>query len=498
MKKLFCASFLILFSCTLFAQDPKFTWTNSNTKPDLEQSITTYLDKTGAYLLVNKMPPASGTFAPSVTVEYFNAQNERVYKKNATVEVMEDYVNVVLLNNKAYLLKSLFKKESGVNTLFAVPINSSGNFEDAITLATIPSEKLSTRGLFNASCSDDGSKLIVVAEPNFTKDQNEKITLTLFNDKLEKIWKSEQTFPYPWTRAVFNEPHVNNSGMVYLLKKTDMKGEGITYSVFSCNGAEMKEWKMELDGNKKAATLISDLTTEGEFLVGGYYTEDAKVKIGFGTAFHGTFIFKTDGKETNWKIKSITPFDKRKDVTARKIISANGNIILTGEITYTSSNPRPKDPNIPASEQDPFARDYSYSCLDIWVDGFDGQGKSLFHQTVKKSNSSKNDYSRWNSFFGEVMNDKLVLIFMDDKTRYDEKKKWIIFGNIPKIPVYATIDYKSGAIISAPKPIDDYENPGNKEKAMLLKPDVFIKLNNKECIIRAENAEVYRMAKVLF
>ncbi len=96
------------------------------------------------------------------------------------------------------------------------------------------------------------------------------------------------------------------------------------------------------------------------------------------------------------------------------------------------------------------------------------------------------------------MNDKLYFIFMDDKTRYDEKKKWIIFGGVPKIPVYAILDPLTGVVVTPSKPVDDYQNPGNKEEPMLLKADVFIKLNEKECVIRAENGDVYRMGKVRF
>jgi hypothetical protein len=48
------------------------------------------------------------------------------------------------------------------------------------------------------------------------------------------------------------------------------------------------------------------------------------------------------------------------------------------------------------------------------------------------------------------------------------------------------------------KPVEDYQNPGNKEEPMLLKADVFIKLNEKECVIRAENGDVYRMGRVRF
>jgi hypothetical protein len=247
---------------------------------------------------------------------------------------------------------------------------------------------------------------------------------------------------------------------------------------------------MALDGNKKAATLVSTLSNEGDFFVAGYYTEDAKVKIGFGTAYHGSFVFKLDDKGEKWLANAINPFEKRKDILARKVISYKNNVILLGEITYTNSSAR-------TGGSDPFARDYSYSGLDIIVDGFDAAGKPLYAQTIKKNNSSKNDYARWNSFFGDVINGKLYFIFMDDKTRYEEKKKWIIFGTVPKIAVYAMVDPITGNLTPT-KPIENYDNPGNKEKAMLLRPEVCVRLNENNFIIRAENADLYRMGKISF
>jgi hypothetical protein len=479
--------FSILFSK---AQEPIITWNNANTKPDLQQDVQVFPDQAGGYLLVNTMPPAEGSFSPSVTAEYFSAANERKYKKNVTVEMMEDYVQVVLLNNTAYLLKSLFNKEAGKNTLTAVPITAEGSYGQPIVLASMPAEKLAARGQFKASCSSDGSKLVVLAEPNFTKDANEKIGIYVFNSKLEKTSESTQTFSYPSTRAVFNEPHINNNGMIFLLKKTDMKGEGITYSIFSFNGSSLKEFKMAFDGNKKAATLVSNMTNEGDFIVAGYYTEDAKVKIGFGTAYHGSFVYKLNATGEKWLANAINPFEKRKDILARKVISYKNNTILLGEITYTNSSAR-------TGGSDPFARDYSYSGLDIMVDGFDATGKPIYAQSIKKNNSSKNDYARWNSFFGDVINGKLYFIFMDDKTRYEEKKKWIVFGTVPKIAVYATVDPITGSL-TATKPIENYDNPGNKEKAMLLRPEVCVPLSENNFIIRAENADLYRMGKISF
>jgi hypothetical protein len=285
-----------------------------------------------------------------------------------------------------------------------------------------------------------GKKLVILSEPEWIKDENEKITITLYNEKLEKIWSSEQTYAYPWTRAVYNEPFVNNDGTVFILKKTDMKGEGNTYSIFSFNGKSLKEFKVQLDGNKKAVTLAKAISPEGNFTIAGYYTEDAKVKIGFGTAYHGSFISSIDKSGESAKIMAVNPFEKRKDIVAKSIIFHDNKFILMGEEFIVNSKSAEKDPKVPLAEQDMFARDYSYNAMRIFADGFDAAGKTLYNTSIKKDNSSKNDFNRWNSYFSSVMKGKLYVIFNDEKYRYDEKKKAIVFGGSPRIAVYATID----------------------------------------------------------
>ena len=230
MRKLLFLVFLIHNVC--FAQEPQFSWNVANTKPNLNITSKFYGNLTDGIFVYNSIPPSGMEFNPSITVECFNDKLDRNFKKNITVDPLEDFVNVVYLNKKAFHFKSLFSKDAGKNTLNAIGINADGSFDKPIAIAGINAEKLAKRGRFDVASSPDGKKLVILSEPEWIKDENEKITITLYNEKLEKLWSSEQTYSYPWTRAVYNEPFVNNDGTVFILKKTDMKGEGNTYLYF--------------------------------------------------------------------------------------------------------------------------------------------------------------------------------------------------------------------------------------------------------------------------
>lgn len=495
---LFLFSSLATFGIATFAQEPQFVWNTANTKPNLDITSKFYGNLSDGIYIYNNIPPSGTEFNPSITVECFNEKLDRNFKKNITVDPLEDFVNVVYLNKKAFHFKSLFSKDAGKNTLNAIGINPDGSFDKPIAIAGINAEKLSKRGRFDVASSPDGKKLVILSEPEWIKDENEKITIALYNDKLEKIWSSEQTYAYPWTRAVYNEPFVNNDGTVFILKKTDMKGEGNTYSIFTFNGKSLKEHKVQLDGNKKAVTLVKAISPEGNFTIAGYYTEDAKVKIGFGTAYHGSFISSIDKSGESAKIMAVNPFEKRKDIVAKSLIFHENKFILMGEEYIVNSKSAERDPKVPLGEQDMFARDYSYNAMRIYADGFDAAGKTLYNTSIKKDNSSKNDFNRWNSYFSSVMKGKLYVIFNDEKYRYDEKKKAIVFGSSPKIAVYATIDPNTG-VAAETRPIANFPPLfGEKEPGMYLHPDVYMKLNDNQCIIKAENTDLYRLGMVGF
>ncbi len=495
MKSFFLFITFISMSFFSIAQEPVFDWSTSITKPNMEIDVKVYGNAADGFFVVNKRSATMSEFNPGVTVDYFNGNMERRYTVNMTCKPIEDFSGIVYLNKSIHCFTSLFNKEAGKNTLSDRVFHADGIVDEPVVVASMPAEKLVSRGRFEVTASPDGSKLLLLSEPNFVKDENERITFSLYDAQLKKIWSADKTYAYPWTRAVENTPYVNNDGTAFIMKKTDMKGDNNTYSIFSFNGQQLKEFKIEMDGKKKIHTHVEVLAPNGDFVVGGYYTEDAKVSVRMGTALQGSFLHRIDSKGETAKLAVVTPFEKRKDIVAKNILFHNTTTILMGEKYYVNATSAPRDPSNP--NQDPFAKDYNFYGNDIVMDGFDAAGKSLYYSTIEKSNSSKNDNGTWVSYFGSVIKDKLYIIFNDEKNRYDEKKKAIVFGGSPKIVVYATVDPDKGTITPA-QPISNMGPVGGKDSNMLTRPDVFLRVDENHYIIRAENRDDYRMGKVTF
>lgn len=497
MKSFFSTFLLSIVLFQLKAQEPIYTWSAANTKPAMNVDVQIMGYTPEGYFVVSKKPASGMEFSPTITVEYFNDKQERIFVKNVTPTKQEDYVNILYYNKSLCLFSALYTKESGKNSLTATRINTDGTLGKPVEMGSLMADKLSNRGLFNVSVSPDGSKALVLSQPDYVKGENEKITISLFGDQFTKIWSVEKTYPYGWTKAVENRPAVNNQGTVFILKKTDMKSDGNAYSIFSFDGKELKEFKIAMDGNKKVASVVEAFAPNGDFTVGGYYNEDGKVRAGMGTALHGTFLSRIDQSGNAAKFAVITPFEKRKDIIAKSILFHDNTSILLGERYYISSQAPKTDPTKPPGSTDMFARDYTYYGEDIIIDGFGAAGKSLYYTSVEKENRSNNDNGTSVSYFAEIIKGKLVLIFMNDKDDFDEKKKVVVFGGTPKVIAHVGVDPVTGKA-AAMKPILNTGDVGGKGGDMYLRPDVYLRTGETSYIIRAENTSIYRMGKLSF
>ncbi len=476
----------------LFAQLPVFRWNLANTKPAPQVNVRLYGQSETGFYVVNEQPPSGTQFSPTITLEYFNKDLERVYVKGCTPPNIEDYVGTGYINNQLWLFTAFFDKASGKNTLYAGSFSPDGSPLPRKALATIDATRLADRGLFTFAISPDQSKLAVLSQPDFVKNEQEKIGIHLFDGQFNKLSSSVQTYTYTWTRAVYNQPVVNNAGMVFILKKTDMQSEGNTWSVFSFNGKTLKEFPIALEGRKKATPPATGIAPNGDLAVGGYYTEDAKVKVGFGKAFQGTYLQRLSASGEKAEFTVVAPFEKRKDIIPRQILFDKANTLILGE-EYFVTEQAVTDPARKAA--DPFARDYNYNGKDIYIDAFDASGALRFATIVQKSNDSRNDNGTTVSFFGALVGDKLHLLFNDKEYRYDEKKKAVYFGGSPEIIVRSIVDVESGKALPA-EPAGNTEPVGGKKGDMLLRPDVFLRLNGNEFLMRAENSRIYRLGKL--
>ncbi len=491
---------IVLLSCLavigLSAQEPVFTWNKADTKPAMQISVDIMGYTSDGFFVVSRKPATGMQFSPTIIVEYFNASQDRVFVKDITPPSKEDFIDVLYYDGGLHLFTSLYTKESGKNILSATTISKDRSLSAPKEIMAVNAEKLSVRGRYDVNVSPDGSKLAVLYEPNYSKGENERISLTVYHPGFSKRWGGDFTFSYEWTKAVGNDLFINNSGTPFIIKRTDMKGDDNTYSVFSSDGKALKEYKIALDGKKKVATIVSAFSPEGDFATAGYYTEENKVRIGMGTALHGSFLCRIDANGQQAKFNLVVPFEKRKDIIAKNILFHQSNMIVLGERYYVSSQAPQRDPSKPMTNEDMFARDYSYYGRDIIIDGYDAGGKFMYNTNIDKDNNSKNDNGTWVSFFAAIVKDKLRIVFVDDKYKYDDKKRIFIVGS-PKIIVHSTVDPTSGTA-TATLPVNNTGPVGGKGGDMLMRPDVFLQIDGNRFIVRAENPRISRMGLLSF
>lgn len=499
MKKNISLLIAILSILNAFGQEPAYDWSNTYNKTARTAEVQVLGQPGLGYYIVNKQPPDEGqqsilrsAFNPVITVEYFNSRQQQNFSKDMTAGREDDYVNAVYFNNKLLLITALFNKAAGKNILWAKALNTDGTLEKPVEIGSIDADKFSKRGLFYVATSPDGSKLMVLAQPEYEKEQPERIGISLFSGGFTKTWSSIQTYTYQWGKATDNRPYVNNAGTCFILKKIEQKGSNDQWSVFSFDGKILQEHKLAFEGDRKLASVATAFSPEGDFAAGGYYTERAKISLRGGLVLDGSFLYRIDATGKKVKTGVFNSFDKRKEIIAKYILFTNNNTILTGE-GYTVTDKLATGNT--GSPQNVFARDYFYTASEILVDGFDESGKPLYATRVDKSNSCKNENGYWISYFAGIVKGKLVVIFNDDKYNYEPKK--IISINSPKVIAYASIDPETGQATDK-KRIMNTGPVGDRDGDMYLRSDVFLQLDTTHYIVRAENSQDCRMGTISF
>lgn len=502
MKKQITLLLVSFYLLSASAQLPAYSWTGVYNKVAKNAEIQLLGQPGTGYYIVSKQPPEDGqqsilrsAFNPIITVEYFNSRQEKTFSKDMTAGREDDYVTAVYFDNKLLIITALFNKNAGKNTLWAKGVNADGTVDKLVEIGSITAEKLSKRGHFNVEASADGSKLLVLSQPEYEKEQNEKFNIALFASGFVKVWNSAQIFPYVWGKSTDNRPYVNNLGTAFILKKMDVKGENDKWSVFSFDGKLLKEHKMAFEGDRNLASVVTAFSPEGDFTVGGYYTERGKVSIRGNLVINGNFLYRVDVAGQELKLGVFNAYDKRKDVVAKYLLFNNSSIILTGEVYSVTDKLAVKEPGTPSSAQSLFARDYFYTASDIIVDGMDQTGKPLYNTKIEKNNSSRNDNGYWVSYFAGIVNGKLLLVFNDDKYNYELKKILVI--NSPKVIAYTSIDLLTGIAVQNTR-VPIFGPVGDRDGDMYLRPDVFIKLDETHFIVRAENNINFRMGTISF
>ena len=438
------------------------------------------------YFIVNKKLWETTDPYAHYNIEYYdNAQ--RAFTKTADWPRNYDASDPVGLNNNVYTIAALFNKEAASYDLFAKRYGADGSEDEPVKIWSYPVTRLVDRGRFRTASSPDGAKLFIIYEPDFIKNENEKIAMICLDNKLQKIWETEKTLPYKWTRGVLNKPMINNLGTAFIVKNVEAKGFDDLYTVFSYNGTVLGEHVIAPPTEKKKiAEILHKFNDAGDLIGGGYYGVSKVISTSKAPEFKGYFTTKVnaDGTGPESAVVAMADFkNSRNDLKILNVLTHNNGIVLLGEVlAEMGMEPSP----------------LTYTAKEIYITATDAAGTLLYETEIKREFFNiPQAYKPSLSFVSGIINNSIFLLFKDYEYKYDGSKKAVVFA--PKqLPVLAVLNAATGkpaftALYNTEGPEKNLKYPD-----VSLNHDVYLPLGNSKFLIRAENGRYYKMAQLSF
>ncbi len=487
---------LLCFSLETQAQQFNYTWGTIMQKPFVDDDVEIFAITNGYYTVSSKKASLM-EFNKKIIIEKFDLNHERKDVVDVTSLPQYDYISTIIVNDKLFVLQSIFEKDNQTNNLLAQEMLSNGKLGAPKIIATINAEKLSRRGRFFVCQSPDKSKLLITTEPAFTKGENEKFDVIILDKNFTVLQKQSLVYPYEFARVIENYPSINNDGQVFIIKRTNTKGPNYPYSLFILQkNNELKEFKIELAEKQKIVSFKSQFSSNGNFLIIGIYTEDGSIVFG-GTHFKGLFNYCIDKTGSSKVFATITAFDdtRKNNSIVNLLTDQDGNSFLISEEKIINDRPAPTDNSKPANFFKEPERLYTYLTNSFYIDAFSASGEKKFSQVIKRSYQSENDYGVNNSIFSTIRKNQLLLLYNDSEEKYDGRNRIIVF-NPARITVLSNLNKNTGEFIKT-EGLFNANGIGGKQNNILLRPSTFYQLDENNFLVRAEKKDFYKMGKLI-
>lgn len=164
-----------------------------------------------------------------------------------------DFEEVELLNNKLYLIGSVFNRKEKIFNLIAVEFSENGKLSDkSTTLFESKVAKSADRGGFYFKKNNDENKLLVMHTALFEKEDAMKYEIKLFDENMKQSFFTEDKVSYDDNKKDYqftiSDFDINNSDDIFLVvnegfrdKKKKEKVENFELHIFKKENSYKKE-----------------------------------------------------------------------------------------------------------------------------------------------------------------------------------------------------------------------------------------------------------------
>ncbi|MEO8590503.1 MAG: hypothetical protein ABI432_14095 [Flavobacteriales bacterium] len=329
---------------------------------------------------------------------------------------------VKAVNGVIYAFITRWNKASGKHTLSVKRLGFDGSLTDIADLDVIQAEKMGNRGNYRRAFSDDGTKLLVLAELPFEKGMKEKIRLMSFSvPGMERTWTLDKELELDADRGASQEIATDNKGRAFIFKRSWQKPVW-TYTLYASDGKAWKRHAVTGPTGMEIEDLRMDFDQANACVVYATYTTNpsaySKELNGSWFARFGDDLELATNRMQPWPTDIVTHFSgehnaenaakaKLDDFTIKDLLfRSDGRMLVLLEQQRSESKP------VAGSSPIQYSYTWNYGdvlaiCLDVqsgdpvWWQSFDKQ------QEVH-SNTSVDEYG---SFVYFLSKDRLYMLW---------------------------------------------------------------------------------------
>ena len=299
--------FFLLFSLTANAQQKnQIQWgkqIKNNSKANLDKIITQ--DGTGFYVLKTWQGNQDIVDGPKeVFIEHYN--RDMNLTKSTEIDLKwkkkkRQFEDILMIGGELYLFTSFNNQAKRKNFLFAQKINKTNcKIEQELKyIAEIDTKSKFKEGSFSFHISTDSSKVLVLNELPYQKNQPEQFALRVYNNDFTLSWQKDIVLPYNDNKFSIEDYQVDNQGNAYLLgvlygdesliRRKGLPNYQYILLAYTNLGTEKESYPIKL-----REKFITDLTfrpaNNGELVFCGFYSENGTYSV------RGTYFFKINPK----------------------------------------------------------------------------------------------------------------------------------------------------------------------------------------------------------
>jgi hypothetical protein len=271
MRKIFLLSLLSGLTLTVMSQKVRINWSEES---KIELDYNSFVNGNGTDMIKLCFDyKKSGFLGRKRTVIPILARyNDKLAEQTVREYTVDDdniiFNNLMSVKGRIYLFTSQYDKESKSTSFFCQPLNiQTLNTEGkVITLGSFDAINKSSQSTVGYGLSKDSTKILMFGLSPYSKKENEKYYMGVYDQDMKKVWQNTVELPYKDKYIAILGSLVTNEGKVgVILKHYDQE---VTSESVKGDGSRMPSYKTKLllyeNGNTKPTEFL--LNTGDKFI----------------------------------------------------------------------------------------------------------------------------------------------------------------------------------------------------------------------------------------